>query len=89
MGRFLGGFSLFAPSTTLKVNEQPSILPIVAPENKPLADAVSGVTGGLSKALGLVLLADAVDALISSLVVVLVLGCTCSERLRTRDILRW
>ena len=59
MWRFLGGFSLFAPSTTLKVNEQPSILPIVAP------DAVSGVTAGLSKALGLVLLANAVNASIS------------------------
>ena len=54
MWRFLGYFSWFAPSTTLRVNEQLSVSPIVAPENRPLADAVSGVTGGLSKVLGLV-----------------------------------
>ena len=65
MWRFLGYFSWFAPSTTLRVNEQPSVSPIVAPENRPLADAVSGVTAGLSKALGLVLLANAVNASIS------------------------
>ena len=69
MRRFLGFLSLLESSTRLKVNEQPSILPIVAPENRLLADAAPGVFGVSTKVLSLVVLADAV-ATASSLLVV-------------------
>ena len=89
--RFLGFLSSFKSSATrLKVNEHPSIFPIVTPEKRSsVADAAPGVFGGSeTKALELALLADAVD-IASSLVVVLVVDFTCSERLSMSDIFRW
>ena len=85
MRRFLGFLSLLESSTRLKVNEQPSILPIVAPENRLLADAAPGVFVVSTEVLSLVVLAVAV-ATASSLLVVVPM---CSERLSTSDILRW
>lgn len=89
MRRFLGCLSLLESSTRLKVNEQPSILPIVAPENRLLADAAPGVFGVSTEILSLVVLADAVATASSLLVVVPMLCSMCSERLSTSDILRW